>query len=54
MLGFEIAGDLICAVNLAQEVAFRSVVRAVNEMITADRYWVVCGTAALSRNKIAD
>ncbi len=37
VLGSEIHSDLRCAVDLAQEVVFRNVVRVVDEMITADR-----------------
>src|SRR3974377_2170609 len=40
LLSFEMSGDLLCAVNLAQEVIFRNVVRVVGEVITADRYGV--------------
>src|SRR5271157_6192894 len=40
VLSFEISGDLLCTVNLAQEVFFRNVVRVADEMITADRYGV--------------
>jgi hypothetical protein len=40
VLSFDVSGDLLCTVNLAQEVFFRNVVGVVDEMITADRHGV--------------
>ena len=40
LLSFEISGDSLRTVNLAQEVFFRNVVRVVDKMITADCYGV--------------
>ena len=39
-LSFEISGDLLRMVNLAQEVFFRNVVGIVDEVVTADRHRV--------------